>query len=275
MSLAGRRLWPGVARDYGPAGRTRWPYAGTLITYGITNLSIWNRIYLKDILLWIVFVGVPVCFNAAKKNLEDHYFRNMIIENIKWTAILEFIMGSFTFSLLGELILQIFLGMLIFLQASCKEEKYVQLRTYFDWLLIITGIVLIGFTVKVAIAEFAEFGLINSLVSLFIPLLFSIFYLPVAYCIAIYFKYNTLYVRMTIRNFDIPKLLRKRKFLVFLCCGFSIMRLLELEKFYTQYIVSIRSAKDDHNQFIAAISNFPKMLIDLTQHTTRCSDGSG
>ena len=27
MSLAGRRLWPGVARDYGPAGRTRWPYA--------------------------------------------------------------------------------------------------------------------------------------------------------------------------------------------------------------------------------------------------------
>ena len=27
MSLAGRRLWPGVARDYGPAGRARWPYA--------------------------------------------------------------------------------------------------------------------------------------------------------------------------------------------------------------------------------------------------------
>ena len=78
---------------------------GALITYGITKLSFWNWIYLKDILLWIVFVGVPVCFNATKKNLEDHYFRNMVIDNLKWTAILEFIMGSFTFSLVGELIL--------------------------------------------------------------------------------------------------------------------------------------------------------------------------
>ena len=232
---------------------------GALITYGITKLSFWNWIYLKDILLWIVFVGVPVCFNATKKNLEDHYFRNMVIDNLKWTAILEFIMGSFTFSLVGELILQLFLGMLILLQASCKEEKYAQLKKCIDWLLVITGIVLIGFTVKVAIAEFSKFGLVDSLVSLFIPLVFSVFYLPVAYCMAIYSNYNTLYVRMTIRNMDDSKLLRRRKVLTFICCGFSRTRLLELNKFYTQYIVSMRSAKDNHNQFILGISNFPNI----------------
>lgn len=232
---------------------------GALITYGITKLSLWNWIYLKDILLWIVFVGVPVCFNATKKKLEDHYFRNMVIDNLKWTAILEFIMGSFTFSLVGELILQLFLGMLILLQASCKEEKYAQLKKFIDWLLVITGIVLIGFTVKVAITEFAKFGLVDSLVSLFIPLVFSVFYLPVAYCLAIYSKYNTLYVRMTIRNMDDPKMLRRRKAFVFICCGFSRTRLLELDKFYTQYIVSMRSAKDNHNQFIEEISSFPNI----------------
>ena len=232
---------------------------GALITYGITKLSLWNWIYLKDILLWIVFVGVPVCFNATKKKLEDHYFRNMVIDNLKWTAILEFIMGSFTFSLVGELILQLFLGMLILLQASCKEEKYAQLKKFIDWLLVITGIVLIGFTVKVAITEFAKFGLVDSLVSLFIPLVFSVFYLPVAYGLAIYSKYNTLYVRMTIRNMDDPKMLRRRKAFVFICCGFSRTRLLELDKFYTQYIVSMRSAKDNHNQFIEEISSFPNI----------------
>lgn len=232
---------------------------GALITYGISKLSLWNWIYLKDILLWIVFVGVPVCFNATKKKLEDHYFRNMVMDNLKWTAILEFIMGSFTFSLVGELILQLFLGMLILLQASCKEEKYAQLKKFIDWLLVITGIVLIGFTVKVAITEFAKFGLVDSLVSLFIPLVFSVFYLPVAYCLAIYSKYNTLYVRMTIRNMDDPKMLRRRKVFVFICCGFSRTRLLEVDKFYTQYIVSMRSAKDNHNQFIEEISSFPNI----------------
>lgn len=232
---------------------------GALITYGITKLSFWNWIYIKDILLWIVFVGVPVCFNATKKKQEDHYFRNMVIDNLKWTAFLEFIMGSFTFSLVGELILQLFLGMLILLQTSCKEEKYAQLKKFIDWLLVITGIVLIGFTVKVAIAEFSKFGLVDSLVSLFIPLIFSVFYLPVAYCMAIYSKYNTLYVRMAIRNMDDPKMLRRRKVLAFICCGFSRKRLLELDKFYTQYIVSIRSTKDDHNQFISGISNFPNI----------------
>ena len=75
------------------------------------------------------------------------------------------------------MILQLFLGMLILLQASCKEEKYAQLKKVIDWLLVITGIVLIGFTVKVAITEFAKFGLVDSLVSLFIPLVFSVFYL--------------------------------------------------------------------------------------------------
>lgn len=234
-------------------------FYGALVTYGITKLSFWNWIYLKDILLWIVFVGVPICFNATKKKLEDHYFCNMVIDNLKWTAILEFIMGSFTFSLVGELILQFVLGTLILLQTSCKEENYAQLKKFIDWLLVITGIVLIGFTVKVAIAEFSKYGLVDSLVSLFIPLVFSVFYLPVAYCMAIYSQYNTLYVRMTIRNIDNPKMLRRRKVLTFICCGFSRTRLLELDKFYTQYIVSIRSAKDDHNQFISGISNFPNI----------------
>ena len=59
-------------------------------------LPFWNWIYVKDITFWVLFVGIPTCFNSVANKLEDHYFRNILIDNFKFTALVEFITGTFT-----------------------------------------------------------------------------------------------------------------------------------------------------------------------------------
>ena len=44
-------------------------------------LPFWNWIYVKDITFWVLFVGIPTCFNSVANKLEDQYFRNILIDN--------------------------------------------------------------------------------------------------------------------------------------------------------------------------------------------------
>ena len=104
------------------------PFIGILIYAGIFvyvffKLPFWEWKYIKDIIIWIVFVGVPVCFKATNRKNDEQYFRNIVIDNLKFTTLVEFFISSFTFSLIGEFILQPILTFLLMLQvyAGIKE----------------------------------------------------------------------------------------------------------------------------------------------------------
>lgn len=64
-----------------------------VLTWLCTYLPIWDWVYIKDIIFWTLFAGVPVCFNAASREIEKHYFRNIIIDNLKFVALVEFFYG--------------------------------------------------------------------------------------------------------------------------------------------------------------------------------------
>lgn len=52
---------------------------------------------------FLLFVGIPTCFHSVGDKLEAHYFRNILIDNFKFTALVEFITGTFTFPFAVEL----------------------------------------------------------------------------------------------------------------------------------------------------------------------------
>ncbi len=77
-----------------------------IIVWILQLFSFWKWIYLKDVIIWVLFVGVPLCFNAVEHKIEKQYFSKAIVDNIKFTVLVEYIVSTFTFSLVGELILQ-------------------------------------------------------------------------------------------------------------------------------------------------------------------------
>ena len=188
--------------------------------WACTYLAFWDWLYIKDIIFWVLFVGVPICFNATSRQLEDHYFKNILMDNIKFTALLEFVTGTFTFPLGWEMVLQPVLFFLMILQSSLVK-KTESSKKVVDGLVGIIGLVIIGFTIKALVDSIGEIYFVDILVGLSLPIILSIVYLPVAYFFALYAKYELIFLRMGSREPDDRKLKLKNRIKVILLCKFS------------------------------------------------------
>lgn len=197
-----------------------------------TYSSIWDWIYVKDIAFWTLFVGVPVCFNATSKQLEEHYFKNILVDNLKFTALVEFITGTFTLSFIWELILQPILVVLMIMQSSLVKKTEATKKVV-DCIVGIAGLIIIGLTVKSIVDSIGEVYFVDILVGLLLPIILSIIYLPVAYLFALYAKYEILFMRMGFKEPDDKKLRHKHQLQVFLCCKLSYKKVC---KFLNEYV---------------------------------------
>jgi hypothetical protein len=133
------------------------PFAAILVyailfTLLLMQISVWEGVYLKEISLWVLFVGVPVCYGAVSPKTESHYFRKILTDNLRFSVIMELIISSFTFHLLIELtILPVILFLVILEQLSGKEKEYQQVRKFISLLLSVIGFIFLWLTVKAGV----------------------------------------------------------------------------------------------------------------------------
>lgn len=211
-------------------------YAG-IIVYISTSVPFWNNTYIKDVIMWVLFVGIPYCYNATSDGEKEHYFSNLFKQNIKFIVILEFFVGTFTFSIVAELILQLIITFLVLLQAvSTTKEEWEATARLLDVMLAIIGFIILGFTIKAAMGNYQEVNPIDVIVSFLIPIIFSVLFIPCAYLLALYAKYETVYMRMGFKEPKDKKVRFTRYLKVFLTCGLSYEKLCYFHKEYVKRI---------------------------------------
>ena len=219
----------------------------------LTKLSFWNWIYLKDIIIWVLFAGVPVCFNAVSNTIKEHYFRNMITDNIKFAALVEFFTGTFTFSLIIELIILPVLTFFILLQAVSEyKEENKSAHKVFNWIVAILGFLILGFTIETAISSYKSIEGTQIIVSFCLPLIFSFLYLPIAHGFAVYAKYEMLFIRMSFKEPKDKKVRWNHRRKVISTCKFSYNKIC---MFSSEYVKNMYVTMKD-NEFDAIIHNF-------------------
>lgn len=168
----------------------------------------------------MLFAGVPICFNATNRQLEEHYFRNILIDNLKFTALVEFVTGTFTFPIIGELILQPLLVFFVILESSLMKKTEATKKVV-DGLIGIAGLIIIGLTIKSIADSIGEIYFVDILVGLALPIILSIIYLPAAYFFALYAKYEILFLRMGFKEPDDKKLKINHRIKVIRLCKLS------------------------------------------------------
>src|SRR5690625_3304004 len=101
----------------------------------LSNLSIWNWIYLKDVILWFLFIGIPFCFNAIVER-DKQYSSDLVRNNFKIAVFIEFLVGTFTFSIYTDLLL-VPISTIIFLLYSVSklDESYKPAPKLFSFIL--------------------------------------------------------------------------------------------------------------------------------------------
>ncbi|WP_062106542.1 hypothetical protein [Bacillus niameyensis] len=222
-------------------------FFGTIIAYATiwiklsSTLSVWDWKYLKDIIFWVLFVGVPFCFNAVTEKSES-YIGNVIKSNFKFTIFLEFLIGTYTFTLVTELVLIPIATLLILFNAVAATDKsYISAEKFISFLQVVLGFSVLYFAVKSAIEHYIELNSIDHLITFSIPIIMTFLFLPLAYLYAIYAEYEILFKIMKFRVPNERKIKGRVKWRILKVCKFSKKKVYAFKSNYLAVIYTTMS----------------------------------
>lgn len=171
-------------------------YSGLLLLMTL-KLRIYEYLDLKDIIIWVLFAGVPLCYGASNKVLDKNYFREIVKENIKFIILIEFIIDTFTFPIIAEmLIIPVFTFLIIFELVSGTKKEYEKANRVISYILSTLGFFIFYKSFSLGIKNYRELDSIGSLVSIVTPIILSILYIPIIFLFGICFNYNNIFFRL-------------------------------------------------------------------------------
>jgi len=218
---------------------------------------LWKWIYLKDIVFWVIFAGFPLCFNAINADLKSGYFRNTIVTHLKLMVLVEFIISSYTFSLIAELFLIVFTTFIALIDAFAGvNDEYKGVKKFTSFILAVIGISTFILSINHLIISIVEINAIDMLISFLIPIVYLFIFIPVAYLFAIYARYESLYMRMSFKEPKNKKTIRWHHWEVFKTCKFSYNK---IDLFNQSYMIKMYVSMSD-DSFRSLLADFKQSL---------------
>lgn len=233
----------------------------TIVTMFISKLSLWNWIYIKDIIIWSIFVGLINYVRSITDEIFGFNLRQLIKDNINSTIIVEFIISIFTFDIKLELLIVPIVTILSLLRLySERNSNYESVYKIIDGTMGAFGLFLAFKTIKVGMHEFKYLNIKGTLVSFMIPIIYLLLSLPLYYIIRLYSKYETVFVSIPFRDGINLKEKRRRFFKIFKVCRFSTKKMEYFYKYYVPYMYMNMSEEDFDEVLNSFELNFEKNL---------------
>lgn len=162
--------------------------------YLLKILNFWDWSMLKDTILWFFLAAFPLMYGITRTKDVKIYFKTTLFDLVKFTAILEFVMGLYTFSLWVELGIAVFVvflsGFKMFVRNAEKYRKELN---------VIDGINIAVIILLVAI-EFQFIVFKTSLIFQFLlPVFHSLLFVPFLYVLALYMRFEVAFAVMKIQ----------------------------------------------------------------------------
>lgn len=168
-----------------------------IVIYWLSDLGLWNFEQLKNTVFWCVSVGFISLFKLEKIKKDKHFFKHSVMDNLKLLAILQFVVGVYTFTLWVEVLLVPVLALLGAMLAIAEtDRKHHQVKVFLEYCLSSFGAVLIVYTLCMLITNFGEFGKEKTAYDFFVPPLLTLCYLPFVFFMLVYSTYEQVFVRL-------------------------------------------------------------------------------
>lgn len=168
-----------------------------IVIYWLSEFELWNFEQLKNTIFWFVSVGFMSLFKLEKIKKDNHFFKHSVLGNLKLLAILQFIVGVYTFYLWVEVLLVPVLALLGAMLAIAEtDKKHRQVKVFLEYCLSSFGVVLIVYTLYMLITDFGEFGKEKTAYDFFVPPLLTLCYLPFVFFMLVCSTYEQVFVRL-------------------------------------------------------------------------------
>lgn len=197
-----------------------------LIIFMLHKIGFWNVSMIKDTIFWTFGVAFIMLINSDKANKDEHFFRKILLDNIKLIIVLEFIINLYVFNLVVELILIPILFIVVMMSAFAETKKEnMQVKKAMGFILVIIGICFIIFVTYNIIIDFKGFASLDNLRGFLLPPVLTTFYLPFAYFMALFMIYETFFLRINILISKNKALTKYAKRKILEECHFNLRKL--------------------------------------------------
>ncbi len=168
-----------------------------IVVYGLSEVDLWNVEQLKNTVFWCASVGFMSLFKLESIKKDKSFFKHSVIDNLKLLAILQFIVGVYTFSLWVEVLLVPILALIGgMLAIAGTDKKYHQVKVLLEYCLSLVGVIFIAYTLYMLVTSFGEFSKEKTVYDFFVPPLLTLFYLPFVFVMLVYSTYEQVFIRL-------------------------------------------------------------------------------
>ena len=195
------------------------------IIYILKLLRFWDFNLLKDSIFWFFGVAFSQIFRITKK-VDIPFFKKIIIDAVKITILLEFVLNTYVFSLPIELAFVLVLIILSALKPIAESKiEYKDVNSCITNLLAIAGIGMTAFALYQTVVHYKDFFSTHNLKSILLSPILTILYIPFLYLLAVFFTYERFYPTLRYKTAGDKKLLRYLKWEIFKIAGLNITKL--------------------------------------------------
>lgn len=165
-------------------------------------LNIWGIFLLKDTVVWLIFSALGTAFTLNR--IKDFgYFTDLIKSNIAVTAIVQFMINLYSFSLITELIalpaVAFITALSVYSEYYTENGKdYQKTHSCLNKLLIIIGLVYLGFALYKTIIEFNTTNWNDVSQQFLLPLILTILFIPYYWGLTLYMNYEIMFVAINV-----------------------------------------------------------------------------
>ena len=217
----------------------------SLIVFLFYIVHLWDISLLKDTIYWFLGAAFIMFINISKVTEKSGYFKNVLLDNLKFSIILEFIINLYVFNIFIELILVPLISVIIaMITFSDKKKEYAQVKKILSALLSIIGLCLLFFAFIHVFGDFKDFATVQNAKSFLLPLVLTVTFLPFIYLLALYATYDSFFVRVDIWLKENKKLARYTKWQIFRVCHINLKKLNKFSKKSSLELMSIKNRSD-------------------------------
>lgn len=218
-------------------------YFGLMI-YGLYAIGIWDISLLKNTIFWILFLELPLFDKTIEKAKDNHFFTQLIKENIALIVIVDFLLNFWTFGLIAEIIIVPIIVIICFLSAlAARKKEHQSAKRLFDWIFVVFGVAVIINMIKHIVQVPNEIMNMAVLKEFLLPLFLLILNLPIVYGLALYNIYEQVFLRVKGNEVEKPKIKRK----IFRFAGICLSRITLVHNHVAQILVISLTETDMKN----------------------------
>jgi hypothetical protein len=214
----------------------------------LDTVGLWETHQIKNFVFWFFAVACVYLSKLPKIESDASYFSNSIKSAFKITAVLQFVLTVYTFSLWFELILVPITTFIVVMASFAKRnDEYKKVAKLCEVMIVLIGTLIIGFTMHQLITNFSEFGKTKTFYDFVVPTSLSLLVLPFYYLLAMYSVYERIFIRMQhfIKDKTLLTYAKRQAFL-----GFHF-RFLKLDRWSYSLAVHEVTSKEDVKNSIA------------------------